>query len=311
MRVYTSAYAKSGRDSAVALGCFDGVHIGHQKIISATVNQAKAKSLCSVVWSFQAPPKSFFLRDSEQKGALITPFSEKRRLMRGLGVDMLVCTSFNKKIASLEPRKFFEDILVGSLRAKHIFCGYNYRFGKGGAGNTDLLKRLCEEFCVELTVFDEIKVEGACVSSSAIRNYLSEGNLDNARKMLGRSYSLRARVADGQHLGRTLGFPTVNQELICEPLPIKNGVYLTRVSFLGRTAYGVTNVGTRPTVDGSRSVAETHIFDYSGSLYGRYVRIEFLSFLREERKFDSLDALKEQIKNDAEAARLLIKKRKT
>lgn len=306
MKVFRSAYAKSELESAVALGCFDGVHIGHQKIILNSVCEAKKRGLCSIVWSFYAPPKRFFSKNTDKTNALITPLSEKRRLIQSLGVDILICTKFNEKIASLEPREFFEDILINSLKAKHIFCGFNYRFGKGGVGNTALLHKLCEEYGVSLTVLDEIKVGDVSVSSSAIRSFLANGELEKAKEMLGRSYSFRARITDGQHLGRKLGFPTINQELSSEPLPIKNGVYLTRVSFLGKLRYGITNVGTRPTVDGKRSVAETHIFDYEGSLYGKYARIEFIKFLRSEQKFNSLEELKAQIKKDAQTAKSLI-----
>ena len=307
MKVYRSAYARTESDSAVALGCFDGVHIGHEKIISATVEEAEKNSLCAVVWSFQSPPKVFFSRDAAQNDLLITPFPEKRRIIRKLGADVLISTRFDERIASLTPEEFFENILVGCLRAKHIFCGFNYRFGKGGKGDVKVLSSLCDERGIKLSVLDEIKIDGISVSSTAIRSYLLEGDVENAQRMLGRPYSIREKIEDGQHLGRTLGFPTVNQRVPQGCLPIKNGVYLTKVKFGGKTKYGITNIGMRPTVKGTQRVAETNIFDFDGSLYGRYVTVEFVKFIRAERKFDSLDELTNQVNADIQMAKGLIK----
>ena len=303
MKVYRSAYAKTNADSAVALGCFDGVHIGHTQIIKATSEEAKKSRLCSVVWSFQAPPKSFFSKEP----AIITPLPQKRRIIKDLGADMLISTQFNEKIASLSPEKFFEDILIGCLRAKHIFCGFNYRFGKGGKGDVGLLYELCEKFDIKLTVFEEIKLDGISVSSSAIRSYLLSGDVESAQKMLGRPYGLKGKVKDGQRLGRTLGFPTVNQSVPQNCLPIKNGVYLTKVKFEKKTRYGITNIGMRPTVNGKERVAETNIFDFCGDLYGKYVTVEFVKFIRAETKFSSLDELKNQVNKDIETAKEIIK----
>ncbi len=306
MKVYRSAYAKTNSDSAVALGCFDGVHIGHAQIIKNATKEAKKSGLCSVVWSFQAPPKSFFLNEP----SIITPLSQKRKMIKDLGVDILISTQFNEKIASLTPENFFEDILIGCLRAKHIFCGFNYRFGKGGTGDVKLLQNLCKKFDIKLTVFDEIKLDGNLVSSSAIRSYLLEGDIENAQKMLGRPYYIHEKIKDGQHLGRTLGFPTVNQSVPQNCLPIKNGVYLTKVKFDKKTRYGITNIGMRPTVNGTERVAETNIFDFEGSLYGKYVTVEFIKFIRAETKFASLDELKKQVNKDIQTAKEIIENNK-
>ena len=302
MRVYHSAYAKSNRDSAVALGCFDGVHIGHTEIIKNMVKEAKINDLCPIVWSFQAPPKSFFSNEP----AIITPLPQKRKLIRELGAEILISTSFNEKIASLTPKEFFDNILIGCLRAKHVFCGFNYRFGKDGAGDVNLLSELCKSHKIKLTVFDEIKIDSVLVSSSAVRSYLLSGDIESAQRMLGKSYVLREKIKDGQHLGRTLGFPTVNQSIPENCLPIRNGVYLTRVKFLRKTRYGITNVGMRPTVNGKERVAETNIFNFEGSLYGRYVTVEFLKFIRAERKFSSVEELSAQVQKDIQTAKELI-----
>ena len=308
MKVYHSAYTISKVDSAVALGCFDGVHIGHAQIIKSTVEEAKKSNLCSIVWSFQSPPKNLFFENDSQKHALIIPFSEKRKLIKALGADILISTKFNEKIASLTPEEFFENILVKCLRAKHVFCGFNYRFGKGGKGDVKLLYELCKKNGIKLSVADEIKIDGISVSSSAIRAYLSVGDIENAKKMLGHPYSIKDKIKDGQHLGRKLGFPTVNQNVPNDSYPLKNGVYLTKAKFSGKIKYGITNIGMRPTVKGKERVAETNIFDFDGTLYGKYVTVEFVKFIRAEKVFDSLEALTDQVNKDIQAAKALIGK---
>ena len=302
MKFYTSARAKINSESAVALGCFDGVHIGHSKIISSTVKKAQELSLTSLVWSFQAPPKSFFGDGVNSSTGVLTPKSEKRALIRKLGVDVLVCVPFNEKIAKLSPREFFVDILVNRLNARHIFCGFNYRFGYKGSGDATLLRELCDEFGVSLTVVDEITVDGNTVSSTAIRAFLASGEVERAHKMLGRPFSIRGIVKDGQHLGRTLGFPTINQEPPKDKAALKNGVYLTRVRLGKGFKFGVTNIGMRPTVNGKEPVCETHILNYSGNLYGKCLTVEFLKFIRPEKKFQSLDELSEQVHQDMQYA---------
>ena len=310
MKFSKSARAMSNRDSVVALCCFDGVHIGHSEIISRAVRAAQEQSLLSVVWSFQAPPKSFFAKENSDSHELLTTLFEKKALIRNLGVDFLVCAPFNEQIASLTPREFCENIIIGRLRAKHIFCGFNYRFGHKGSGDIALLRSLCDEYNIALTVIDEIRIGKKTVSSSAIRNHLLRGEIAMAEKMLGRKFSLRGKVIDGQHLGRTLGFPTINQEIPRDKILIKNGVYLTQVR-LGRTKkYGITNIGMRPTVNGKAPICETHILDFCGDLYGKQITVEFLEFLRSERKFDSLDELSAQVSKDIEIAKQIKNKNK-
>lgn len=311
MRFYSSAFAKIDKvnsGSAVALGCFDGVHIGHSQIIGCAVNFARERALSSVVWSFQEPPKNILSGQSEP--SLLTTLDEKKSLMRALGVDAFISAPFNEEISRLTPREFFEDILISRLNAKHIFCGFNYRFGHMGSGNTELLSRFCKERGIALTVIDEIKVDGITVSSSAIRAYILDGELDMAEKMLGRPFSLAGKVIDGQHLGRALGFPTVNQDVPRDKISVRNGVYLTRVRIGKACKYGITNIGMRPTVNGVAPVCETHILDFSGNLYGKRVSVEFLKFIRSERKFASLDELKAQVESDIALAKAMVENRK-
>ena len=154
MKLYRSAFAKISQYSAVALGCFDGVHIGHSEIISRTVKKAREQSITSVVWSFQAPPKSFFNKETEAQDTLLTPLAEKRALISTLGADVLISVKFDEKIAKLSPREFFTTILIDRLNAKYIFCGFNYRFGYKGSGDVTLLRELCHEFGITLCIVD-------------------------------------------------------------------------------------------------------------------------------------------------------------
>ena len=304
MRSYTlSTFNKKGA-CVCALGCFDGVHIGHTALIKEAIRVSKELSVPSLVWSFKEPPKNFFEKNSIP---LLTTPSEKRETLRALGADIYLSVDFEPNIASVSAEEFFEDILMKKIGALHIVCGFNYRFGKGGKGDTELLKALCEKHGIGLSVIPPVILNGVTVSSSLIRSYLTNGRLDDATVLLGRPYSLTSKVIDGQHLGRTLGFPTVNQIFKEGKLVLKNGVYLTRVYFEQKERFGITNVGFRPTVDGNTLCAETNIFDFSGDLYGKTVKVEFLKFLRSERKFESINELSSQVHADIEKARQIIK----
>lgn len=283
------------KNTVVALGCFDGVHIGHAKILQIAREIANSTGASFAVYSFKEPPKNLF---SPSPVPLITPFEQKKRLMQKSGVRIFVCPEFNEEIASLEPEEFFCDHLSDKLGATHIVCGYNYRFGRRGEGDVELLKKLCSAHGIGLTVVDEVIVDGETVSSSAIRRLLLDGDVRRAHYLLARHYSIKRPVIDGQHLGRTLGFPTVNQTFEAGAEILARGVYATRTK-IGKQYYrSITNVGTRPTVDGTTLCAETHIFDYEGDLYGRTLTIEFLEFIRPEVKFSSLDELKAQVEAD-------------
>ena len=192
------------------------------------------------------------------------------------------------------------------MKSKHIVCGFNYRFGKGGSGDTELLRKLCKKNNIGISIIPPITVDGITVSSSEIRTAIENGNVELAEKLLGRPYSLRAKVINGKHLGHTLGFPTVNQEFEGGKAVPLYGVYLTRTRIDKKTKYGITNIGIQPTVNANRLYAETNIFDFSGDLYGKIITVEFLRFLRTERKFDSVDDLKAQISNDVQKAKNML-----
>lgn len=304
MKTYTSPEFSSDFPCVTALGCFDGVHAGHSLLILEAKRIADELNVKTAVWSFSEPPKNFFKPHSIP---LLTLPSEKRIAMQRLGVDIMVSIPFDKHISSLSAEDFFKDILISRMRSKHVVCGFNYRFGKGGAGDTELLKKLCMEYGTELSVIPPVIVDGLTVSSSEVRAAIEQGNVELAERLLGRPYSLRATVINGKHIGHSLGFPTLNQEFKDDKAVPRYGVYLSRIRFGKRVKYGITNVGVQPTLNASKLYAETHIFDFNGDLYGKTVTIEFLQFLRAERKFDSVEALKAQISADVQKAKIFIK----
>ena len=305
MRVYSTINYSSSTPCVVALGCFDGVHLGHKTVIEQALDIAKRSNCDCAVWTFDEPPKNYFL---SRAVPLITDAAQKRKLIAKLGVDKFISVPFTKETAKISAEDFFFDILKKRIKAIHIVCGFNYSFGSGGKGNVDLLRRLCEETNTGLTVLSPVSVSGVTVSSSSIRDALLSGDPETAARLLGRPFSLKTIVISGQRLARKLGFPTVNQEFSSGGLVPQYGVYATRVYISNRKKpyYGITNVGIRPTVGGTAVFAETHIFELSENLYGKAVKVEFLHFIRDEQKFDGLEALTAQINKDIESAKKYI-----
>lgn len=300
MRTKSSLDFRTEQAHVVALGCFDGVHVGHTELIRQARRIADEASLPLAVFSFAQPPKSFF---SKGPMRLLTSRDEKKRIMASLGADLFVCVPFDGSIANITAEQFFLDVLKNRLNASHVICGFNYRFGKNGLGNADLLRDLCKKSEIGISVVSPVEINGAPVSSSAIRRALEDGNVRSANLLLGRPYSISSTVVSGQQLGRTLGFPTVNQIFDQGLMPPKNGVYLSRVRIGHAVKKAITNVGVRPTVDGQTLCAETNIFDFEGDLYGKKIRVEFLEFIRPEQKFDSLEQLSAQVHRDIEKAK--------
>ena len=305
MKRYSSINYTAKTPTVVALGCFDGVHLGHREVIKKARDIADKLNISCSVWTFDEPPRNYFLKNPI---GLLTDKKQKAELISSLGVDKFISVPFTKETAKISAEDFFSEILVKRLKAAHIVCGFNYSFGDGGRGNVDMLRTLCNSFGIGLTALEPISVLGVTVSSSAIRDALASGKIENANALLGRPFSLKTVVISGQHLARKLGFPTVNQSFPSRMLIPAYGVYVTSVTIEGRAKkyYGITNVGVRPTVGGETVFAETNIFDFSGDLYGRWVKVEYLHRIREERKFDSLEALTEQINRDISEAKSYI-----
>ncbi len=300
MTVFTCPFTELNRPSAVALGYFDGVHIGHRQVISAANGYAKENGINAVIWTFENSPKSAF----EKKK--ISDENEKKRIFESLGTDVLITFPFEENVRSLECEEFVIKVLKKCLKAKKVFCGFNYSFGAGGKGTPETLKELCRKYDIETEIIPPVMLDGEAVSSSRIRRLIEEGGVENACRLLGRPYCLTGEIIDGKKLGRTIGFPTANMLIPDEMTVPADGVYLTATVVDGKKYYGITDIGTKPTVGTHRRGAETFIFDFDGDIYGKTVKTEFIKYLRGEKKFSTLDELTAQISKDSENARRII-----
>ena len=290
-----------GKRTVIALGTFDGVHIAHKELLRAAVElRSRTNADLVGVWCFEESPAAIIQGIPPLS---LTSRQERVELLIENGADLVIMGRFDE-LRNTVATDFISDILVARLGCVGTVCGYNHRFGYKGLGDSTLLERA---FGKENTVtVPKITLKGETVSSSAIREHLSRGEIETANKMLGRDFSLTAPVNEGKRLGRRLGFPTANQTFPHDFVPLKKGVYATRCTFGdGRSYIGVSNVGVRPSIesgDDHRINCETYIIDFSGELYGRDMRVEFCSYLREEKKFSSLDSLRDAIELDREHA---------
>ena len=270
MRTFDSIDFLSDTPLVVALGCFDGVHRGHSSVLKTAKDRADELGIPFCVFAFEEPPRNFFSPNSIK---LLTTKEEKLDLFEKSGADIAVCVPFDKKIIEVEAEDFVKKILIENLHATHVVCGYNYTFGKKALGNKEIMRSICEKHGVGVKVTDDVTVNGISVSSSVIRAMLADGNIEGATSLLGRYYSISGMVVNGQHLARSLGFPTVNIIPNEKHLTPQNGVYLTRICFDGEEKFGITNVGIRPTVHTNILCAETHIFDFDGNLYSTSIPV--------------------------------------
>lgn len=284
---------------ALALGCFDGVHLGHAALFRALRENAEGKK--RAVWTF-APPEGG--RPCPVKGKpLIASYEQKLSLLAEHGVEHAFLYDFSQ-VCSLDCEEFVDKILIGECGCGLAVCGYNFTFGRYAAGNAQTLTELLARRGVRTVVVDNISVGGFSVSSAAIRTALSEGDMEKAAMLLGRSYAVTAPVIGGRRLGRELGFPTINQHFFEGAAVPRRGVYAAVCSVDGKEYPAVTNVGVRPTVSGGSDVvtAETHIIGYSGDLYGRTVSVELRRFMRPERTFGGREELTAAVLADIKSA---------
>lgn len=285
------------------IGKFDGIHCGHQQIIEAVVARAQAMNEESVVILFEPDPHEYFA--GEAAPARLTRFREKWLQLERLGIDKVVCLRFGEKLATMDAELFIDDVLIRRLRVNHLIVGDDFRFGRERKGDFDMLKsRGNGQFTVQAT--QSIRQGTERISSTLIRQKLAQDELDDVRMLLGRNYSISGRVAHGEKVGRTLGFPTLNIPLLRRVSPV-NGVYLVQVNGVGEQPfYGVANVGNRPTVNEVKARLEVHLLDFNGDCYGKQVTVSFLQKIRNEQKFESVEQLKEQIALDITTAKQMI-----
>ena len=283
------------KNLSLALGYFDGVHLGHRAVIKSAVDYAHKQGGKSAVITFKDHPCCYFYNTAPK---YILTRETRREKFAELGVDFLYELDF-AKIAKLTAQEYLENILIKNFSPISISTGFNHNFGAGRSGNTDYLAKKSKEYNYIYFMVDETKTNGQTISSTAIRNFLSQGEIEQANKMLGYKFSIEGKVITGKQIGRTIGFRTANilypQELIELPF----GAYSTRVTVNTEQYKGVTNFGVRPTVSNTHQCSlETHIIGFDKDIYGQKIDVEFSKMLRKEKKFNSVDELKRQIKED-------------
>ncbi|CCN73115.1 bifunctional riboflavin kinase/FAD synthetase [Vibrio nigripulchritudo] len=289
----------------LTIGNFDGVHLGHQQVLKQVSEQARKMGLPTMVMTFEPQPMEFFAR--HKAPARLTRLRDKVVQLKKLNIERLICVNFNAGFSSLTAESFVKDLLVEKLNVKFLVVGDDFSFGKNRTGNFEMLEKAGKEFGFDVVSTQSFKMNKLRVSSTAIREALANDDFSNAEEMLGRPYSINGRVSHGRKLGRTIGFPTANIPLKRCVSPV-SGVYVVEVHGIDGKAYGgVANIGQRPTVNGVRQQLEVHLFDFNSNLYGKQLEVSLLHKLRDEKKFDSLDALTAQIELDAEAARVWLR----
>jgi len=289
------------RGCVATIGKFDGVHLGHQAVLGQVAEKAAELGLPAVVISFEPQPEEFFA--PQVAPARLTRLREKLKALSRFAVGRVLCLRFNQRLASMSAEEFIETILIDGLDVRYLVVGDDFRFGHGRKGDFAMLEAVGEKHGVAVARMHSVHIDGARVSSTRVRSALAEGDLEEAQKLLGRPYRISGRVAHGDKRGRTIGFPTANIRLHHKVLPL-SGVYAVEVFGLEHEPnIGVANIGTRPTVDGQQALLEVNLFDFDGDIYQRYIHVDFVHKLRDEKRFESLDALKAQIAADAESAR--------
>ena len=286
--------------SAVTIGNFDGVHRGHQLVISQLKRVAAEASLPTVVIIFEPQPIEYFAPDRAPKR--LARFREKIAYLKAQQIDYLLCLRFDGRLAGQSAGEFVQQILVERLNTRHLVIGDDFHFGKNRQGNFQYLKDNCARFGFAVDETETLVIDGERVSSTRIRNCIEDGDFEKAAELLGRPYSLSGRVAHGQKLGRKLGYPTINIKMGDKTLIVK-GIFAVRVKGIdNRLLEGVASIGTRPTVAGVDTILEVYILDFDRDVYGYSVEVEFLHKLRDEEKFDSLEELRFNIGRDTENA---------
>jgi riboflavin kinase / FMN adenylyltransferase len=288
------------RPSAVALGVFDGVHLGHRAILGAAVAHARATGAPALACTFEPNPLEVLQPD--RAPLPITTLDERLDLIAACGVDGTIVLTFTRELAAVEPEAFVKDVLVDRLAARQVVVGFNHRFGRAARGDAALLRELGERMGFNVDVVAPLTVDGVPVSSTAIRAALGRGDVDATARMLGRPYTLPGTVVAGAGRGRTLGFPTANVAP-GRPVLVAPGVYACTFEVGGQARRAVVNVGVRPTFGEATLAVEAYLLDFSGDLYGQTVQLTFVSRVREERRFPTVDALRAQIADDVETAR--------
>ena len=289
--------------SAVAIGKFDGIHVGHQALLQCIINKKK-ENMQAVVFTFSPSPEEFF--KGQMLPAIDTP-SEKRTNFERMGVDIVIEYPLTKESASISPQSFMEDILLKGLNAGYVVSGSDLSFGNKGAGNSKMLQAFADEKGFQYEMIDKVCVDGCEVSSTSVREAIVEGDMERVNRMLGRRYGIGGEVVHGKALGRTIQMPTINIVPAKEKLLPPSGVYATVTMIDGKEYPGVTNIGVKPTVTDEKVVGvETHLFDFDKDVYGKEVVTQLISYIRPEKRFANVGDMLTQMKEDCEHARRLL-----
>jgi len=301
MRVFRGHSRPVPAPVGLAIGNFDGVHLGHAALLKQLAHVAQERQLAPTVLTFEPHPREFFAPDSAP--TRLTTLREKLELLGECGARQAVICPFNAAFAALSANEFVERVLVRGCQVRHLIIGDDFRFGRGRTGDFALLQEAGQHFGFAVEAMGSVMVDGERVSSSAVRRALQAGNMGHAARLLGRPYIIDGQVSHGQKLGRQIGFATANLRIKHNPLPM-TGVFAVEVSGLGEKPLpGVANLGIRPTVGGTRPLLEVHLFDFDRDIYGAHISVRFVHKLRDEQRFPNIDALKAQIAADAAAAR--------
>ncbi|MDR2354989.1 MAG: bifunctional riboflavin kinase/FAD synthetase [Clostridiales Family XIII bacterium] len=288
--------------TALAMGSFDGMHKGHTALIGRAVSGAARSGLKSAVFTFSNHPKNALAGKIVVRN--IQYPDDKAATIEALGVDYLFSLPFTERICRMRRESFVEELLRGAFNMAEAFCGFNFHYGYRAEGDAESLRASGAALGFPVHVMDAVRADGTIVSSSLIRTLIAEGRMEECARFLGRNYFIKGVVIEGNRVGRTFGFPTLNMHLDAGMSVPAHGVYVTECGVSGRRLAGVTNVGVRPTVDGEgRRLVETHLLDFSGELYGQSVCVAFLKKLREERRFENTECLVRQIEADCKEAR--------
>ena len=295
-------------NAVVTIGTFDGVHVGHQAIFNKMKSLAQGVGGETVVVTFNPHPRQVLNIDSSNLRFLCTP-EEKLQKFEEFGIDNVVIVNFTKEFSRTPSEVFIKDYIIDHIHPAYIVVGYDHHFGKNRMGDFGLLNDMMRQYGFKVVRVETQDVENIAVSSTKIRNALAVGNVKNANRLLGYNYSVTAEVVVGNKIGRTMGFPTANLELPREYMLIKGGVYACRVDYDGTTYKAMANIGHRPTI-GDRGedqpIIEVNLFDFDGDLYGKHIRVHFIDRIRDEEKFNGLEALKAQLGQDREKAKEIL-----
>ena len=295
------------KPAILTIGTFDGVHFGHQKILRNLVVEAKKQNLCAIVLTFFPHPRMVLQKETQLK--MIDTLEEKTKLLEQLGVEVLIVQPFTMEFSRMTAIEYTRDILVNGIGISKLIIGYDHRFGQNREATVEDLKQFGMDYNFTVEEIPAQDIESIAVSSTKVRNAIDSGEIKKANQYLGRPFSLNGAIVEGDKIGREMGYPTANLEIEEEyKLKPQNGVYLVQTSLVDEKYFGMMNVGKRPTVYGKKTRIETYFFDFIGDLYGKKLRIELLEKIRDEQKFDSLDALRNQLNSDQKSCQKLIPK---